>query len=120
MKQLVGAFARRAPAIVGSSGAFVGVTAATFVWIALGPFFRFSDGWLLVPSAGASIIALILVVLLQYSQNRDTVALQLKLDEVIRSVGEARTDLLRLERLSDEELAEIQMEFDELRERDPS
>ena len=63
-------------------------------------------------------MALLLVVLLQYSQNRDTRALQLKLDEVIRSLAEARTHLLGLERLSDEELSKIEQEFQQLREDD--
>jgi len=107
--------ARVAPGLIGSSTAFLVMLAATAVWLALGPVFGFSDGWLLVPSAVASIMALLLVVLLQYSQNRDTRALQLKLDEVIRSVGDARTQLVRLERLSDEELEQIEEEFEELR-----
>lgn len=62
----------------------------------------------------ASIVALLLVVLLQYSQNRDTRVLQLKLDELIRGVGEARTHLVRLEQLSDEEIERIEQEFQEL------
>jgi low affinity Fe/Cu permease len=107
--------ARIAPAVVGSSRAFIGLVVAALVWVAIGPVVDFSDGWLLVPSAVASIVALLLVVLLQYSQNRDTRALQLKLDEVIRAVGEARSSLVRLEQLSDEELAEIETEFDRLR-----
>jgi low affinity Fe/Cu permease len=107
--------ARAAPSLVGSPAAFVSVAAATVVWVGLGPVFAFANGWLLWPSAAASIVALLLVVLLQYSQNRDTRALQLKLDEVIRAVSEARTQLVRIERLSDEELAEIETEFDRLR-----
>ena len=117
MSRLVQSFARVAPGFVGSSGAFIGLVAVTVVWAAIGPIFDFSDAWLLVPSAIASIVALLLVGLLQYSQNRDTRALQLKLDEVIRAVGDARTDLLRLEQLSDEELEVIETEFDDLRER---
>jgi len=101
---------------VGSTEAFIATVAATLVWLAIGPFVGFSDAWLLVPSAVASILALLLVVLLQYSQNRDTRALQLKLDEVIRAVAEARTHLVRVERLSDQELTEIETEFDRLRE----
>jgi low affinity Fe/Cu permease len=115
LRQRFNDIARVAPTIVGSAGAFIGLTVITVVWALIGPFVHFSDGWLLVPSAIASIVALLLVVLLQYSQNRDTRALQLKLDEVIRAVGEARTDLLRLERLSDDELAKIETEFDRLR-----
>jgi low affinity Fe/Cu permease len=95
------ALARLAPGVVGSAGAFLVLVLATLAWIAVGPATGFSDGWLLVPSALASIVALLLVVLLQYSQNRDTRALQLKLDEVIRAVGDARTELLQLERRSD-------------------
>ena len=117
MSRLVREIARSAPGLVGSSGAFIGLVAVTILWAATGPVFGWSDGWLLVPSAIASIVALLLVVLLQYSQNRDTRALQLKLDEVIRAVDEARTDLLRLEHLSDEELEKIETEFDQLRER---
>jgi low affinity Fe/Cu permease len=105
------AAARAAPRLIGSTGAFVILCAAMIVWLALGPLVGFSSGWLLVPSALASIIALLLVVLLQYSQNRDTRALQLKLDEVIRSVADARDDLVRLEERPDEELAGIEREF---------
>ena len=63
-----------------------------------------------------SVGAFLLVLLLQYTQNRDTRAIQLKLDEVIRAVGEARTRLIRLEHLSDEELDKIEEEFVRLRE----
>jgi low affinity Fe/Cu permease len=118
LRSFVLKLARRAPALVGSSGAFLGTVAITMVWLALGAVYDFSDGWLLVPSAVASIVALLLVVLLQYSQNRDTRALQLKLDEVIRAVGDARTNLLRLEQLPDEELSRIEEDFDRLRDRE--
>ena len=112
--------ARAAPAFVGSTGAFLLVLGTIAAWLIIGPFVDFSDSWLLYPSAIASIVALVLVVLLQYSQNRDTRALQLKLDEVIRSIGDARTHLVRLERRSDEELAQIEQEFEGLREQDLS
>ena len=118
MRQHARALARAAPAVIGSAGAFLVLLGATVGWLLAGPATGFSSGWLLVPSAVASMIALLLVVLLQYSQNRDTRALQLKLDEVIRAVGEARTELLRVERRSDEELEEIEAEFERLREDD--
>ncbi len=107
-----------APGVVGSTTAFLSLLVLTAAWLAIGPVVGFSEAWLLVPSAVASIAALLLVVLLQYSQNRDTRALQLKLDEVIRSVTDARTQLVRLERLSDEELTQIEKEFEELRDED--
>jgi low affinity Fe/Cu permease len=118
MRRVVERLARSAPYVVGSTATFVGLCVVTLVWVAIGPFVGFSDGWLLVPSAVASVVALLLVVLLQYSQNRDTRALQLKLDEVIRALAEARSSLVRLEHLSDEELAEIESEFDRLRSED--
>ena len=71
-----------------------------------------------MPSAVASIVALLLLVLLQYSQNRDTRAIQLKLDELIRGLVQARTQLVRLEQLSDEELDEMEREFQKLRDRE--
>jgi len=77
-----------------------------------------AGGWFSRTSAVASIVALLLVVLLQASQNRDTKAVQLKLDEVIRSVSEARTDLVRLEHRSDDELAQIEEEFERIRDED--
>jgi low affinity Fe/Cu permease len=118
VQRFAAALARAAPGWIGSPATFVGLLAATVVWLALGPVFAFSDSWLLVPSALASIVALLLVALLQHSQNRDTRALQLKLDELLRAVAEARADLVRVERRSDEELAEIEEEFDRLREDD--
>jgi len=108
--------ARVAPGIVGSPKTVVLMLAVTIVWVALGPVVGFSDVWLLVPSAVASIVALLLVVLLQYSQNRDTRAVQLKLDEMLLSISDARTHLVRLEMKSDEELARVEAEFEQVRE----
>ena len=90
--------------------------AATLVWIACGQIFHWSGGWVLWPATITSVGALLLVLLLQYTQNRDTRAIQLKLDELIRSLDDARTHLVRLEELSDEELEQIEEEFEELRE----
>ena len=87
----------------------------TILWIASGPLFDFSDNWVLWPATATSIGAFLLVLLLQYSQNRDTRAIQLKLDELIRGLGEARTDLVRLEQMTDEELDQIEDEFRSLR-----
>jgi low affinity Fe/Cu permease len=108
--------AQRAPGVVGSPWTFLGLLAAVFVWLAVGPAFGFSGDWLLIPATATSVGAVILVVLLQYTQNRDTRSIQLKLDELIRSLSAARTQLVRLEHLSDEELDELEREFRRLRE----
>ena len=116
MLRLVQRIAQRAPTAVGSPWTFVGSVVTVLVWLALGPAFDFSGNWLLIPATATSVGAVILVVLLQYTQNRDTRAIQLKLDELIRGLGEARTHLVRLEHLSDEELDELEREFRKLRE----
>jgi low affinity Fe/Cu permease len=110
--------ARRAPEAVGSPWTFVIGVVATLGWLMSGAIVGWSGGWVLWPATLTSIGAFLLVLLLQYSQNRDTRALQLKLDEIIRAVRAGRTELLRLERRSDEELEQIEAEFDELREQE--
>ncbi len=112
--------ARRVPDFVGHPWTFLVSVALVAGWVAVGPFFDWSGGWVLWPATITSVGAFLLVLLLQYSQNRDTRAIQLKLDEVIRSVESARTQLVRLEHLSDEELDRIENEFAELREEQPS
>ena len=99
---------------------FIALLAAAVLWLAAGPVTGFSNDWALIPSAAGSIVALLLLVLLQYTQNRDTRALQLKLDEVIRALDAARTELLGLERLTDDELDAIEAELAETRERHQS
>jgi low affinity Fe/Cu permease len=107
--------AARTPTLVGSPWAFLSMLALTVLWLASGPLFHWSGGWVLWPATVTSVGAFLLVLLLQYSQNRDTRAIQLKLDELIRGLGDARTHLVRLEQLSDEELDQIEDEFRALR-----
>ena len=108
--------ARRSPEIVGSPWSFLLATVSVIVWLAVGPFVGFSDAWLVLPATATSIGAFLVVFLIQFSQNRDIAAVQLKLDELIRSLGDARTHLVGLEHLSDEDLAEVAQEFARLRE----
>ena len=78
----------------------------------------FSTKWLLWPSAVASVFTFVIVFSLQYTQNRDTRAIQLKLDEILRTSERARSELVKLERLSDEELGQIEDEIVQLRDED--
>jgi low affinity Fe/Cu permease len=87
------------------------------VWAVTGPIFGFSDTWQLVINTGTTIVTFLMVFLSQNSQNRDGRAIQLKLDELLRAVSRARTDLVDLENCSDEELDELQEQFARLRER---
>jgi low affinity Fe/Cu permease len=107
--------AARSSTFIGHPWTFLVTCAVAAVWLAAGPLFGWSGGWLLVPATATSVGAFLLVMLLQYSQNRDTRAIQLKLDELLRSLAEARTHLVGLEQLPDEELERIGAELGELR-----
>jgi low affinity Fe/Cu permease len=84
------------------------------IWAVTGPFFGFSDTWQLVINTGTTIVTFLMVFLIQNTQNRDTEALQLKLDELIRANEQARNRLLTLEDLSEEELDRVKTSFERL------
>ena len=88
-----------------------------FVWAVSGPLFHFSDTWQLVINTGTTIITFLMVFLIQHTQNRDARAFHLKLDELIRSTNAARNRLIDLESCTDQELDEMQKEFEKLRNR---
>jgi low affinity Fe/Cu permease len=109
--------ALRTPEVVGSPWAFLAAIALLAAWLVWGVFARWSDTWLLWPSAVASAVTFLIVFSLQYTQNRDTRAIQLKLDEILRASEGARNDLVKLERLSDQELGAMEQELLDLRDR---
>ena len=109
--------ADRTAVVIGSPWAFVTILVVSVVWLLLGPVFDYSDTWQLTMNTVASQVTFLVAFLLQNTQNRDSRALQLKLDELIRSSYGARDQLLRLEDMSDDELDRLQQEFDALRER---
>jgi low affinity Fe/Cu permease len=106
--QLLRRIALRIPEIVGSPHAFLAALLLTAGWVVWGFFAPFSETWLLVPSALASVVTFLIVFSLQYTQNRDTRTIQLKLDEILRSNESAKNELVKLERLTDEELTQIE------------
>lgn len=108
-------FAHRTSLIAGSPGVFILAVALVVFWALTGPLFGFSDTWQLVINTGTTIITFLMVVLIQNTQNRDTQAVHLKLDELLRAVKEARTSLVDLEDLPDEDLQHLQKEFQQLR-----
>src|SRR5262245_47586388 len=81
------------------------------VWIATGPIFHFSDTWQLVINTGTTIITFLMVFLIQATQNRDSEAMQVKLDEIIRSIGNAKNELLDLEEMEEEDLDAIRESY---------
>jgi low affinity Fe/Cu permease len=96
---------------VGSPWAFVAAVMIILAWGVTGPLFHFSDTWQLVINTGTTIITFLMVFLIQNTQNRDAVAIHLKLDELIRALKGARNQLVDLEELSDEQLEQLQEEF---------
>lgn len=102
---------------MGSPWTFLAGVGAIVVWAATGPVFHFSDTWQLVVNTGTAIFTFLMVILIQNSQNRDAKAMHLKLDELIRAVSAARTHLVRLEELSDEQISSLEEEFKRLKEK---
>src|SRR5689334_5639944 len=100
---------------MGSPWAFLLAILAILAWAAMGPAFHYSDTWQLVINTATTIVTFLMVFLIQNTQNRDTRAMQLKLDVLLRGLKGARTSLVGLEELSDEDLEHLQKEFERLR-----
>jgi len=120
MNEIFRKFANKISEIVGSPWAFITAVAIIVVWAISGPIFGFSDTWQLVINTGTTIITFLMVFLIQNTQNRDAKAIHLKLDELLRGVEGARTSMVDLEDLSDEDLKKLQEDFQRLRERSPN
>ena len=110
--------ARRASCLLGSPAAFTSACAVVVLWAVLGPVFGFSDTWQLVINTGTTIVTFLMVFLVQSTQNRDARALHLKLDELLRSGEVARNRLINLENCTDEEIDQIERQFQALRRRE--
>jgi low affinity Fe/Cu permease len=104
-------FAARVSHFAGSPWAFITALLILLIWGLTGPLFGFSDTWQLVINTGTTIITFLMVFLIQNTQYRDSKAVNLKLDELIRAIKEARVDMIDLEDLSDEELEKIEKQF---------
>src|SRR6186997_3241475 len=113
-------FANQASEAMGSPWAFIAAALLIIIWAISGPLFGFSETWQLVINTGTTIITFLMVFLIQNTQNRDAKAMHLKLDELLRSMEGARTGMVDLEDLSDEDLRKLQSEFQRLRERNPN
>lgn len=111
MKETFRRFARVAAEGVGSPAAFLLGAVMTIVWAASGSYFHYSDTWQLIINTGTSIGTFLIVFLIQNTQNREAKVMQLKLDELIRAVKLARTELVQMEGLTDAELDALQREF---------
>ena len=110
-------FAKSTAKITGKPVTFMIAVSIVVVWAIMGPMFGFSDTWQLVINTGTTIITFLMVFLIQNTQNRDSEALQVKLDELIRATHGAQNALLDLEELEEEELDRIKAVYEEMAER---
>ncbi|HKW68738.1 MAG TPA: low affinity iron permease family protein [Terriglobales bacterium] len=107
--------ANASAAAVGSPAAFIFAVITIVAWIITGPFFHYSNTWQLVVNSWTNIMTFLVVFLIQNSQNRDSRAINLKLDELIRSTERARNEMIDIERLSDKELESLAKRYERIR-----
>ena len=115
--RLLGSFQKFARTVVRTSGhpmAFGLAIGIIVIWALTGPLFRFGNTWLLVINTVANIITFLMIFLIRNAQNRESEAVQLKLDELIRATQTAQNTLLDIEELSEEELDRIKARFERL------
>jgi low affinity Fe/Cu permease len=108
-------FASDTAQVVGHPYMFLLAVMVLAIWAVSGPFFHFSDTWQLIINTGTTIVTFLVVFLIQNTQNRDAKALHLKLDELIRSHDPANDDLIDIQKLSDEELDQLEKRYEKIR-----
>jgi low affinity Fe/Cu permease len=115
--RLFASFAQRSAVVLGHSSAFLLAVLVTMVWGLTGPVFHYSDAWQLVINTITNVVTFFMVFLIQHTQNRDTLALNLKLNEVIRVLEGAQNTLLDLEDQTEEDLMQIRARYEALAQR---
>ena len=106
--------AKKASTFTGRPTCFALALATIMVWAITGPLFGFSDTWQLVINTGTTIITFLMVFLIQSTQNRDTEAMQIKLDELIRASARANNELLDLEEMEEKELDRLRAHYEDM------
>jgi low affinity Fe/Cu permease len=104
-------FAKKTSRLSGTPGAFILAVLVVLAWVATGPLFRFSDTWQLVINTGTTIVTFLMVFLIQNTQYRDAEAVQVKLDELLRTTSGAHNALLDLEELEARDLERIRENY---------
>ena len=113
-------FAAKTAEIIGSPYSFGAALLMILVWAALGPSFGWSDGHQLFINTMTTIVTFLIVFLIQNTQNRDTKALHLKIDELLKATRGARNSMIDLDRLSDQQLKRLEVEFKRICTGDPA
>ena len=111
MNRFFNRFAQGSANLMGSHWTFIAATVACLLWAVSGPVFAYSDTWQLVINTATTVLTFLAVFLIQNTQNRNSLAVQIKLDELLRAVANARTGLVSLENSTDEEIEKLRKEF---------
>jgi low affinity Fe/Cu permease len=115
-RSIVSRFATLATTWTGSTSAFVIAASIVIIWGVTGPLFHFSDTWQLVINTGTTVVTFLMVFLIQRAQNRDALAVQLKLDEIVAALEGASNRLISVEDLSESELNVLHIHYQRLAE----
>lgn len=107
MRRFFTGLASRSSYLMGHPAAFVIAVLACVIWALSGPLFEYSDTWQLVINTATTVLTFLVVFLIQNSQNRDGAAIQAKLDEILIAVSRARSELVGIENLTDEEVTQL-------------
>jgi low affinity Fe/Cu permease len=107
-------FANAATSFTGSSAAFIGATAIVIIWALSGPIFKYSENWQLVINTGTTIITFLMVFLIQKAQNKDSKAIQIKLNELIAAGKDASNRIVSIENLTEDELNQLHKFYSKL------
>lgn len=114
LSELLERFSRQATEATGTSSAFILALLVIIVWIATGPLFQFSDTWQLVINTGTTIITFLMVFLIQRSQNKDALAIHLKLNEIVAALDGASNRLIDVEDLTEAEIKTLHAHYQKL------
>ncbi|ASK32670.1 hypothetical protein CEY12_03760 [Chryseobacterium sp. T16E-39] len=107
-------FADKAVWFTGSGGAFIGASVLVIIWAAVGPIFNFSEVWQMVINTGTTIITFLMVFLIQKAQNKDSKAIQIKLNELIAAHEHASNRIVDIEDLTEDELDQLHTFYEKL------